>query len=560
MWGKKKKPQIEFDEIFLDASNIPAFDRARMEGTLELPLSSWSVIGVGVIFSLIAAVFLGKLFMLQIAQGADFREQSENNRLDKTVVIAERGVLYDRNGERLAWNETDADESLEFPARAYSDRKGIGQLIGYVSYPQKDRAGFYYRTEYLGRNGLEESYNDVLGGENGERFLEADAVGNVVSEHVVTPPRAGESFTVSLDAELSEIMHDILATTTAERGFRSGAGAMMDVNTGEIVALASFPSFDPEVMADGSDVDLINAWNNDDRFPFLNKVVGGGYTPGSIVKPFVAYAALKEGVVTEFQEFLSTLEFVIPNPYNPSNPSIFRDWRAHGYVNVREAIAQSSNVYFYYVGGGFRDQEGLGITRINKYMQLFGFGKKSGIALAGEQSGTVPSPAWKEEIFDDDWRLGDTYLTSIGQFGFISTPLQILRGYGAIANGGKLFVPHFNKGEVGEYEDLELDADVLDVVRSGMRLAVLEGTARSINHPQVEFAGKTGTAELGETKAMVNTWVVGYMPYDDPQYVFVLMMERGPRENLFGAAPTMRGVIDWMVERRPEYLGLAEEE
>lgn len=556
MWGRKKKPGIEFEEIFLDAQNVPAFDRARMEGTLELPLSKWSVIGVGIVFILIAGVFLGKLYMLQVAEGAAFREQSENNRLDKTIIIAERGVMYDRNGERLAWNETDKDAALEFPARAYTDRRGIGQLIGYVSYPKKDSSGFYYRTEYLGRNGLEESFNDILSGDNGERFVETDALGDIVSEHVVAAPTPGVSVETSLDAELSEVMHDIIATTTGQRGFRSGAGAIMNVNTGEVIALASYPSFDPEIMADGSDVEKIDAWNKDERFPFLNKVVGGVYTPGSIVKPFMAYAALNEGVVSEHTSFVSTGALTVPNPYNPGNPTVFRDWRAHGRVDVRRAIAVSSNVYFFIVGGGFQDQIGLGITKIHEYMSMFGFGKKTGVELAHEQSGTVPNPEWKQEVFDDDWRLGDTYNTSIGQFGFQTSPIQILRAYGALANGGKLMVPHFEKDTQGAYEEIELDPYVLNVVREGMRQSVLDGTARSNNHPLVEFAGKTGTAELGATKAEVNSWVVGYWPYREPKYVYVLMMEKGPRENLFGAAPTMRGVIDWMVENRPEYFDL----
>ena len=145
------------------------------------------------------------------------------------------------------------------------------------------------------------------------------------------------------------------------------------------------------------------------------------------------------------------------------------DWRVQGAMTMREAIAFSSNVYFYTIGGGFGDQKGLGITKIKEYMIKFGFGLKTGIALSGEQEGTVPDPAWKKQVFNDDWRLGDTYHTSIGQFGFLTTPLQMLRAYGAIANGGTLFVPHLEQGKIGSSTDLNLNPEYLKVVTEGMR-------------------------------------------------------------------------------------------
>lgn len=552
---QKKVHNIELDEIFLDSSNLPSFDQGRLEGRLELPISGRSIVGVGVVFALIVLVFAGQLFKLQIVNGSAYREQSESNRLDQALLIAERGVIYDRNGELLAWNEHNEEDN--FPGRAYTDRRGMGPLIGYVSYPQRDAAGFYYRTEYLGRTGVEETMNTLLAGTNGEQLVEIGAVGDVISEHVVHLPEAGESITLSIDAELSEIMHDILASTTAERGFRSGAGAIMDVHTGEIIASASFPTFDPEVMADGSDTEKIDEWNNDNRFPFLNKVVGGLYTPGSIVKPFMAYAALAENIIDPLKTIVSTGAIIVPNRYDPDNPARFADWRAHGKMDMRRAIAVSSNVYFYYVGGGYADQEGIGITKINKYMDLFGFGSPTGIDLSGEAVGTVPNPEWKTEIFDDDWRLGDTYLTSIGQFGFQVTPLQMLRAYAAIANGGKLVTPHIVQGGQGDVVEIDLDMDALQVVREGMRQAAEPGgTAQSIIRNDVTFAAKTGTAEVGASKAFVNTWVTGYFPYEEPKYTFILLMEHGPRENLFGAAPTMAGVFSWMAEHRSEYLGI----
>ncbi|MFT7507825.1 MAG: penicillin-binding protein 2 [Acidimicrobiales bacterium] len=557
-WKKKNKKSVDFEEILLDASNLPSFNRGRMEGKMELPITRYNVGVVAAIFILIALWFLTKIFTLQIVEGDTFRSISENNSIDKTVIVAERGVVYDRNGELLAWNEPDKDDVYTFPVRAYTDRLGLGQLIGYVSYPLKDKKGFYYRTEYIGRNGVESSYNEQLSGVNGQQLIETDALGEVIGEHIVDAPVAGKELTLSLDVRLSEAMHDIIATSTLQSGSRSGAAVIMDVHTGEIIAMSSYPSYDPEVMADGDDVDLIVKYNTDDRFPFLNKVLAGVYTPGSIMKPFLAYGALEEKVISPNKIIVSTGEIVIPNPWNPSNPAIFTDWRAHGKMDMREAIAYSSNVYFYYISGGYGDQEGMGIVKMNEYYDLFGFGKKTGVVLANEQTGTVPSPEWKEEVFDEPWRLGNTYQTAIGQFGWQVTPLQIVVAYGALANGGRFFKPHILKDQEPEFVEKLLDEESLEVVREGMHMTTYYpgGTARSLEKPYVKVAAKSGTAELDSAKARLNTWAAGYWPYEDPQYSFVVLMENAPYSNSLGGTRLMGDIMDWMYENTPEYLGI----
>ena len=563
MWSKRRREKdVSFDEILLDSSNLPAFNQGRMEGRMELPITKRNVLLVGFLFTLIALGFLFKMYNLQVTQGGYYENISSNNSLDSTTLIAERGVVYDRYGELVAWNEKDATDEYSFPVRAYTDRAGLGQLIGYVSYPQKDSKGFYYRTEYIGRNGVEASFDEILSGENGQQLIETDALGNVVGEHIVDLPSEGEELYLSIDTELSEAMYDIIATSTAQSDSRSGAAAIMNIHTGEIVAMTSFPSYDPEVMADGDDVELIQQYNNDKRFPFLNKVMAGAYTPGSIVKPFVAYAALVEEVISPDKSIGSNGEIVVPNPYNPSNPAIFSDWRAHGKMNMKEAIAFSSNVYFYTIGGGFGDQAGLGITKLYEYFSLFGFGKLTGINLANEQTGTVPNQYWKQELFEDDWRLGDTYFTSIGQYGWQVTPLQILVAYGALANGGKLFVPHIEKDKVGEYVDIALDPWALDIVREGMYMTTYYpgGTARSLEKPYIKIAAKSGTAELDSAKARLNTWAAGYWPYEDPQYSFVVLMEYAPYDNSLGGTRLAGDIMDWIYENKPEYLGTVQEE
>ncbi|MCA9362149.1 hypothetical protein KC906_02125 [Candidatus Kaiserbacteria bacterium] len=566
---KRYTTQVDVEEVLLDASNIPSFNRGRMEGKRELPIRKRSIRTLGFLFLVIATVFFYQIFNLQVVHGEKYRLTAENNSVDRALIIAERGVVYDRRGEMLVWNEVDESGEYDFPIRAYTDRGGLGQVLGYVSYPKKDTRGYYFRTDYLGRSGVELAFDEILKGQNGSKIIQVDALSDVISEYAIDAPASGGAITLSIDAELSEAMYDIIATSSAKAGFRSGAGAIMDVHTGEILALTSFPSFDPEVMADGDDIALIEEYNNDDRLPFLNKVIGGAYTPGSIVKPFVAYAALEHGVVSADTEIYSNGRLTIPNPYNPSQPSYFNDWRSQGNMTMREAIAFSSNVYFYIIGGGLPEiavpqaglsapLQGLGITKMAENYRRFGMGELTGINLAQEQEGVVPDPDWKREVFNDDWRLGDTYFTAIGQFGFLVTPIQMLRAYGALANGGTLIDPHVVQGEVGASREIDLDSALLRVIHEGMRKTVNfdGGTARALERKDVAVAAKSGTAEVGAGNAYVNSWAAGFWPYEEPHYAFILMMDRAPRSNAFGATRIMGDVVQWMSVNRPEYLGI----
>lgn len=553
---------VEVEEVLLDASNIPEFNVGRMEGKRELPITKKNLLTIWFLFLIIASVFLYQIFTLQIVRGEEFKAIAENNRVDRALIIAERGVVYDRNGEMIAWNEVDNTGEYDFPIRAYTDRLGLGQVLGYVSYPKKDTRGFFFRTDYLGRSGVEEAFDSILKGKNGSKIVEVDALSDVVSEYAIDMPVSGGELRLSIDAELSEAMYNIIATSTAQAGFRSGAGAIMNVKTGELLALTSFPSFDPEVMADGDDVELIETYNNDERLPFLNKVISGAYTPGSIVKPFVAYAALFHDVISPEKVIVSDGYILVPNPYNPENPSRFNDWRVQGPMTMREAIAFSSNVYFYIIGGGFGNQAGIGITKLASMYRHFGMGSNTGINIAQEQEGIVPDPEWKQEVFNDDWRLGDTYFTSIGQFGFLTTPIQMLRAYAALANGGQLLTPHVVAGEVSESIDLELNQEYLQIIHEGMRKTVNYdgGTARSLERKDVAIAAKSGTAEVGVGNAYVNSWAAGFWPYEDPEYAFIMMMDKAPRSNALGAARIMGNVFEWMSVNRPEYLGIEEGE
>jgi len=348
-------------------------------------------------------------------------------------------------------------------------------------------------------------------------------------------------------------------------GFHGGAAVIMDVTTGELVAMTTYPEYDPNIMAAGTDSPAIESYLTDTHNVFLNRVTDGVYTPGSIVKPIVAMGALNEGVITPDKQILSTGSISLPNPYDPSDPSVFYDWRPQGWVDMAHALAVSSDVYFYEVGGGYQDQKGLGIANLEKYYHMFGLGEAMPGIFAGSQKGTIPDPAWKAINFPTDptWRVGDTYFTAIGQYGDLVTPLQMVREAAAMATNGKLWTPTVLKiganPEAGvydtpQYTQVPLPASEFATIQEGMRDDVLLGTGTGLNVSYVDVSAKTGTAELGVSKANVNSWAIGYWPTEHPKYAFAVMMETGDRNNLLGGVYVLRETFDWMEQHTPEYF------
>ncbi|OGZ14339.1 MAG: hypothetical protein A3J08_02155 [Candidatus Lloydbacteria bacterium RIFCSPLOWO2_02_FULL_51_11] len=570
--GNKKRHSrdIDPDEIFLDSSNLPQFDTHQFEGRLEQPIPKLSLALLWGFFVLVIVLFSIRLGNLEIARGESFARIAENNRLERVPIFAERGALFDRNGTPLAWNEPLLGE--EFAARVYNKMRGLAHVLGYVTYPARDTKGMYYKESFSGMDGVERAYNDVLGGTNGTLLIETDAQGGERSTHRESLAENGENLVLSIDARIEEALYTRIENLARDVGFTGGAGVLMDIDTGDIIALVSYPEYDAGVLANGTphDVETLLA---DPRTPLLNRAISGVYTPGSIVKPFLALAALQEQLISPDEKILSTGSIAIPHPYLVGEESVFLDWKAHGWVSMREALAVSSNVYFYEIGGGLpqgggnEERVGLGIGKIKSYMNLLGFEKRTGVDLFGEEIGVIPDPAWKEKIFHDVWRLGDTYNTSIGQYGFQVTPLQAARAVAAIANGGTLPIPRivtriFSDDETNiggkvlppKRTQLPIDSLHYAVVREGMRLGVLEGTAQGLNIPVVEVAAKTGTAQVGTVKKIVHSWVTGFFPYEHPRYSFAIVMERGPSDNLIGALYVLRGLLEWMAVETPEYL------
>lgn len=555
MRKKLTNHEIYPEEIFSDSLNMPGFDEDQFEGRIERPVSKYVVVSLGLFFLFVGLVFASRVWTLQIARGEKYAELALKNHLRNIPVFAERGIIYDRSGVELAWNTENKD--MKFSLRSYLDTDGLGHTLGYVSMPKLDQSGKFWQTESIGKAGVEKSYDAVLKGNNGTKVIETDAGGNIQSESVIEPPEQGKNITLTVDSRINHKFYNTISELAGNVGFSGGAGVIMDVNTGEILSMVSYPEYRSETLVTGNDAKTINSYLNDKRTPFLNRAVSGLYTPGSIVKPVMAMGALTEGIIDPLKQILSTGSISIPNPYNPALPTVFKDWKAHGWVDMRHALAVSSDVYFYEIGGGYQDQKGLGIANIEKYVRLFGLGEKTGIDLPAELVGTIPSPEWKAKNFNGEkWLVGNTYHTAIGQYGFQATPVQMVRVISAIANNGNLVTPHIVKDANIKTtpKNIGLDPKNFSIVKEGMRLSATEGTGTGLNIPGISIATKTGTAELGARKDFVNSWVTGFFPYENPKYAFAVVMERGPVHNLTGGVYVMRQVLEWMQANTPEYL------
>lgn len=553
---KHRIEDIAPDEIFLDDRNIPDFDVQQFEGRIETPIRRRTIVFFFLIALVVVFAFALRTAYLELVEGAAYAQKSEANRLEHQLIFPERGIIEDRHGIELAWNVPSSEE-LGFSLRAYTKEPGFSHILGYLHYPARDRSGNYYRKDYEAEVGIEAFYNERLRGRKGLRIIETDALGNIRSSNVIDPPIQGDDLRLSIDAKVQTIFFKKIREAALSHDFLGGAGALVDIESGELVALTSFPEYDANVMTAGDDHETIAKYGADAGTPFLNRAIAGQYTPGSIVKPIYAIAALEEGIIASGKAIYCPKSITVPNPYFPDKPSIFNDWKDHGYLDMRGAIAESSDIYFYTIGGGYKDQKGLGVAHLEEYARMFGFGTTTGIDLFGESVGTVPNPEWKAKMFDGDpWRVGDTYFTAIGQYGAQVTLLQAVKEAAIIAGEGRVARPRLILGGgPGMVEKLPIDAAHFRVAKEGMRAAVLPGgTATALDLPWVDIAAKTGTAELGVAKVRVNSWVIGYFPEDHPRYAFAVVMERGPKGNPINATVVASRIFAEMASTTPAYL------
>ena len=550
---KKHDPDIYPDEIFMDSENVSEFDKSQFEGRIEKPINkkTYGYLSAGLV--VIAVFFLSKIFLLQIINGEKYYQRSQKNSLKKEFVMPLRGAIYDKNNVVLAWNGEEG--------RQYADMAGLSHTLGYIGLPSKEDLNGnpnLLPNEIIGKVGIEKEYNLMLEGIKGLKLIEKDSQNNIVSENIQEGAQNGQKLTLTIDAKLQSKFFEIMNAVAKERGFSGGAGVIMNVRDGSVAALVSWPEFNSQILANGGPPEEIKKTIEDKNRPFLNRVVSGIYAPGSVVKPFVALAALNEGVIGPEKQIFSSGSISIPNPFFADKPTVFKDWKAHGWVDMRRALAVSSDVYFYEVGGGFEDVRGLGINKLSEYAKKFGLDSLTGIDLPGELRGTVPTQELKQKNNPGDpiWRVGDTYNTSIGQGYFLATPIEIASYVSAVANNGKIVRPHvleFNNGQTDINQSIPIPENYFKIVKEGMRMAILDGTAQGLNIPNVEIAAKTGTAEI-ISKKFTNSWIIGFFPYENPKYSFTVVMEKGHPGNTVGAPYIMRELLNWMALYAPEYF------
>lgn len=553
-YERRERGSVDPDEIFLDSSNIPSFDRDQFEGRIETPITKRYLVMLASLFALVTIVYTGRAFFLQIVSGEFYFKRAASNNLKREVIFAHRGVIVDRTDKPLAWNEDTGPDT--FDKRVYATTPGLANILGFVKYPGKDSSGNFYSYAITGQDGVEKYYDSELAGANGVKLSEVSVKGVLESQSTLEPPLNGDKLTLSIDALVQTKLYEDIKDAVDKSGFTGGAGVIMDVKTGEVLAGVSYPSFDANVMTDGRDRAVINSYLTSKRLPFLDRITSGLYAPGSIVKPFVALGILQENIINPLKEIYTIGYLSLPNPYDSTKPTIFKDWKNHGSVDMRRAIAVSSDVYFYITGGGFDGQKGLGITKIDQYLSKFLLGVATG-GFFGGPVGTIPTPEWKKKTFDgEEWRVGNTYHTAIGQYGFQVTPLQMVRAMSGIASDGSVVSPTIIKGEQGGVTTVSgVDRENYGVVKEGMRMAVTEGTAIALGIPGLTVAAKTGTAEVGVAKDRVHSWVVGFFPYDKPRYAFALVLENGPTTYAVSAMRAMAGSIYYIRDYTPEYVG-----
>lgn len=557
-WKKKSYKEKTFgglspDEVFLDSANIHGFSQERFEGIIEKPLERGVFFAFGAFVCVVGVIFFGRVTWLQVVRGQELRQRSEGNYIQTTYVEPPRGIIFDRNGIPLVSNEasTTPTGGVSY-TRIVRHPYAFSHIIGFVGEASPDDDTLRLGLKETGKSSLERYYNDRLEGVPGERDEEVNAQGTVITRGPLKVPHKGNDIAVTIDAGLQEKLWETLDTVKNDYGFLGGAGIVYSMKDGAVRALVSVPSFDINKLASGLTKEEAAALFQNSEAPFFNRAISGKFAPGSIIKPFYSIAALEEGTISPEKQFFSSGSLSIPDPFHPGKFNVFADNKAHGWVDMRRAIAVSSNVYFYILGGGFEGQEGLGVRRLKEWLSRFHFDQKTGIDLGGEESGFLPDPEWKAKAKPSNpiWRIGDTYHMSIGQGDVLFNPLGVAQALSVLATNGEMVHLHLLKDLSKQRERiLNVDAAHFSVVREGMeRVVGPEGSGKALMWFPEKIAAKTGTAEVGDNKDRINAWFIGYTPADDPKIGMVIMMQQGPRSNNIGGVYVASQIFQWILD------------
>ena len=583
---------------------------------VEFPLSRKAFVFVVSLTGFLIAIVFFRVAGPHLFNGVFYKSRAEANVHREVIIPAYRGIIVDRYGEPLVENqpsfsvfvnlaeilrntedfdgalaklaevlEVSADDIL-FKINEASVNQNIiavgrnitpDQIIALESLKikgvtieddyvrsYKNGPAFSHVLGYHGEVaiGLESIYDDHLRGQDGVSVIFENVKGESIDKKILSEAVSGEELQLTIDAGLQEFFYNRLNSAIHSLGSKGGVGLVLNPQNGEVLSLVSLPSYDNNLFArSGNSQQKVKLLNNPSQ-PLFNRAVSGVYNPGSTIKPLVALAALREGLITPEGEVFSRGYIEIPNPYFPDQPSRFVDWKPHGWVDVHSALARSSNVYFYTLGGGLPSTEasllrgtisikGLGIKKLRAYWQKFLLDQKTGIDLSSENSGFLPDPEEKEKRTGQIWRIGDTYNVSIGQGDLLVTPLELLNFIGSIANGGKIYQPHLVGGQSpATLLDYSEWSNEIKEVQFGMEDAVSRwyGTANLLSSLPITAAAKTGTAQT-QNNTKTNAFFVGYLPAEDPQVAILVLVENA-REGGLNAVPVAKDVLEWYYYNR----------
>lgn len=432
--------------------------------------------------------------------------------------------------------------------REYLDGPVFAHVMGYMMLPTDEEYTSRYRPEgyepdqRVGAAGVEQIYEAELHGKPGARLFEVDAAGRPLRDIQERASDPGQRLVLTLDAELQRQVHGLIEGRLAPG--TSGVGIVMDPRNGEVLAMVSLPSYDPNVFAQPTRDAEISKLLQDPGLPLFHRAVAGQYPPGSTFKLITGLAALEERIVTRDTRVNCAGGLRIPNPYDPRQSTWLPDWAPLGILDFVQGLAQSCNVYFYTLGGGYEKIEGLGSERLGRYGRRLGYGEVTGIDLPSEATGQVPSAEWKVANFGEAWMPGDTYNMSIGQGFVLATPLQVANLTNAVATGGTFYRPRLMRGvldaegqsvrEMGPslLRRVTLRPDTLSAVRDGMVAAMGTNQASPFRIQGLNVAGKTGTAEFAGPKnaqgiGPTHGWFTAYAPAENPRVAVTVFIERG---------------------------------
>jgi len=550
-----------------------------------------------------------------ISQIADYGITSAPYRTVKIKCNIDRTLAMIIEEKAVDWPGVEIE--IE-PVRDYPTGSLTASIVGFLG-PISEFDEAYYRErgfipnrDKVGYAGIERYFEAVLRGKPGKRVVEVDVAGRIVRDiHPPIAPIPGQNITLTIDTRFQEATEAILLSEINgwnayfnELRITSGVAIAINPRTGEILSMVSFPTYENNRMARVIPAYYYEQLLADVRDPLLNHAVGAELPAGSVFKLSTAVGALNEGVVTPEQVIDTPGIITITEKYTPNDPGYereFVDWNRAGFgqLDFLGGISNSSNVYFYKLGGGYKNEvpEGLGICRLGTYARAIGYGALPGIELPDAADGTIPDPTWKRIAHGENWAIGDTYIASVGQGFVIATPLQVLMSAATIANDGKLMRPTLiyeitdSNGNVVQSFEPEMKWDitqdpVIDVfdeptapggceakltgekktvepwviqkIQEGMRLAVTRGTlsidAVGFYKIDIAAAGKTGTAEYCDEFAAeknlckpgdwpTHAWTVAYAPYENPEVAVVVFVYNGG-EGASVAGPIVRKIIE----------------